>query len=127
MVTLEHIMEAYKIVKVNTRHKDKLFIFELFYSCNINNIYNILNSENYHHNKYNIFIIKEPKYRLIMSECMPDKVINHLVSSYFLFPFFYCNAENMVFRQHLLHIRFGSHTHEPVGFQPILFNIICCQ
>ena len=86
MVTLEHIMEAYKIVKVNTRHKDKLFVFELFYSCNINYIYNILNSESYHHNKYNIFIIKEPKYRLIMSEGMPDKVINHLVSSYFLFP-----------------------------------------
>ncbi len=49
-------------------------------------IYNTLKNENYHHQRYHIFIIKEPKYRLIMSETMPDKVVNHLVSTYFLFP-----------------------------------------
>lgn len=49
-------------------------------------IYNTLKDEAYHHQKYHIFIIKEPKYRLIMSETMPDKIVNHLVSTYFLFP-----------------------------------------
>ena len=86
VVTIENLMDVYKNVRNNTRHKEKIFVFELFFSCNIISIYNILKSEEYKHGKYNIFIIKEPKYRLIMSECMPDKIINHLISTYFLFP-----------------------------------------
>ena len=86
VVTIENLMDVYKTVRNNTRHKEKIFVFELFFSCNIISIYNILKSEEYKHGKYNIFIIKEPKYRLIMSECMPDKIINHLISTYFLFP-----------------------------------------
>lgn len=86
VVTIENLMDVYKTVRNNTRHKEKNFVFELFFSCNIISIYNILKSEEYKHGKYNIFIIKEPKYRLIMSECMPDKIINHLISTYFLFP-----------------------------------------
>ena len=86
VVTIENLMDVYKTVRNNTRHKEKIFVFELFFSCNIISIYNVLKSEEYKHGKYNIFIIKEPKYRLIMSECMPDKIINHLISTYFLFP-----------------------------------------
>ncbi len=86
VVTIENLMDVYKIVRNNTRHKEKIFVFELFFSCNIISIYNRLKSEEYSHGRYNIFIIKEPKYRLIMSECMPDKIVNHLVSTYFLFP-----------------------------------------
>lgn len=86
VVTIENLIEVYKTVRKNTRHKDKIFIFELFFSCNIISIYNTLKSEKYRHGRYNIFIIKEPKYRLIMSESMPDKIVNHLVSTYFLFP-----------------------------------------
>jgi len=33
---------------------------------------------------YNIFLIKEPKYRLIMSQNISDKLINHIISEYFL-------------------------------------------
>ena len=72
VVTIENLMDVYKTVRNNTRHKEKNFVFELFFSCNIISIYNILKSEEYKHGKYNIFIIKEPKYRLIMSECMPN-------------------------------------------------------
>lgn len=86
VVTIENLMDVYKTVRNNTRHKEKIFVFELFFSCNIISIYNRLKSEEYSHGRYNIFIIKEPKYRLIMSECMPDKIVNHLVSTYFLFP-----------------------------------------
>ena len=37
-----------------------------------------------HPGKYNIFFIKEPKLRLVMSQNMIDKLINHVVSKYFL-------------------------------------------
>lgn len=86
VVTIENLIDVYKTVRSNTKHKEKIFVFELFFSCNITSIYNMLKGEEYFHKKYNIFIIKEPKYRLIMSECMSDKIVNHLVSTYFLFP-----------------------------------------
>lgn len=86
VVTIENLTNIYNTVRKNTKHKDKILIFELFFSCNIMSIYNTLKDEAYHHQKYHIFIIKEPKYRLIMSETMPDKIVNHLVSTYFLFP-----------------------------------------
>ncbi len=86
VVTIENLMNVYQTIKTNTKHKDKIFLFELFFSCNIMHIYQLLIRGTYHHQNYHIFIIKEPKYRLIMSEVMTDKIINHFVSTYFLFP-----------------------------------------
>lgn len=48
------------------------------------NLYKILfdlHYKRYELGWYNIFIINEPKYRLIMSENIRDKVVNHLISS----------------------------------------------
>ena len=36
--------------------------------------------------KYNIFLIRYPKYRIIMSQSIYDKIINHYVSKYILEP-----------------------------------------
>ena len=44
-------MDVYKTVRSNTRHKEKIFVFELFFSCNIISIYNVLKSEEYKHGK----------------------------------------------------------------------------
>ena len=44
----------------------------------------IINNCNYKVSKYNIFLIREPKLRIIMSQNITDKVINHLVAKYFL-------------------------------------------
>ena len=35
---------------------------------------------------YDVFLVHEPKYRIIMSEMMSDNIINHLVSHYVLDP-----------------------------------------
>lgn len=49
--------------------------------CDISrNLYN----KEYKVGKYNIFLIREPKYRLIMSERFKDKLVNHLASRYIL-------------------------------------------
>lgn len=71
-------------VRVNTKNKLKLEKFENNYVSNIVNIKNLLESKNYIPGKYNIFLIKEPKLRIIMSQNIIDKVINHIVSQYFL-------------------------------------------
>lgn len=86
LLDLDKLNKVFKIIKKNTRHKTKILKFEIFYTSNIINVLEILKSKKYMHSKYNIFMIKEPKYRIIMSECMTDKIINHLISSYVLFP-----------------------------------------
>ena len=73
-----------KKIKNNTKNKQKLERFEYNYVSNIVYIKNILEKRKYQVGKYNIFIIKEPKIRLIMSQNIIDKIINHIVTEYFL-------------------------------------------
>lgn len=86
LLDIEKIMDVYHTIRLNSKHKDKIFVFELFFSCNLFSIYEVLKSKKYRHGKYNIFLLKAPKYRVIMSEQMSDKIVNHLVSKYVLFP-----------------------------------------
>lgn len=89
IVTLEHIEEAYKIIRKNTEHKKKLMLFDEYYMGNISHIYDELIHHKYHHGHYHIFLIREPKYRIIMSENLNDKIVNHLISKYVLQPLIY--------------------------------------
>lgn len=82
------IMKMYDKVKKSTKNKRKISNFDDYYSENIINIRNIINSKNYIPSKYNIFFIREPKVRIIMSQNIKDKIINHLVAKYFLIDIF---------------------------------------
>lgn len=80
----ETIIEMYKTVKKTVKNKSKITRFEEFKTYNINNIYNKLNNKTYIPGKYNIFLIKKPKYRIVMAQNISDKIINHLVAKYLL-------------------------------------------
>lgn len=85
IVDTKKIMKMYdNRIRINTKNKAKLLRFEYNYVSNIVYIKNILEDRKYIPGKYNIFIIKEPKLRLIMSQNIIDKIINHLVSEYLL-------------------------------------------
>lgn len=75
-------------VRVNTKNKLKLEKFENNYVSNMIYIKQILEEKNYKPGRYNIFLIKEPKLRIIMSQNIIDKLINHVVSQYFLINIF---------------------------------------
>lgn len=80
-----NIMDMYdNCVRKNTKNKKKLEEFNNLYSCNIKEIKEELMTNNYTPGKYNIFLIREPKLRIIMSQSIKDKIINHLVAKYFL-------------------------------------------
>lgn len=84
---LDHIRYIYdEVVSKRTKNKKKVLAFDNYYLENIFSIKYILSNNLYTPGKYNIFIIKEPKPRLIMSQSIFDKVINHLVSFYILKP-----------------------------------------
>lgn len=77
---------VYHDIKSNSRHKEKFINFELFLLSNLITILTVLRNRTYQHGMYNIFLISDPKYRVIMSENLSDKIINHLISKYLLFP-----------------------------------------
>lgn len=78
------IIDMYKKVKKTVKNKSKIIRFEEFKTYNINNIYNKLNNKTYIPGKYNIFLIKKPKYRIVMAQNISDKIVNHLVAKYLL-------------------------------------------
>ena len=86
IVNIPYIENMYYEVRLKTKHRSKIVNFETYYMSNIINIYETLKTKSDHHSKYNVFLVKEPKYRIIMSENIFDKVVNHLISEYILLP-----------------------------------------
>lgn len=85
MIDLDVIIDMYdSTIKVNTKNKEKIEEFENYYSENMVIIKELLASKKYVPGKYNIFFIREPKLRIIMSQNVPDKIVNHLVAKYIL-------------------------------------------
>lgn len=89
IVSYEAIEKNYKDITRNTKHKTKLIKFDMFFSANAVSLYNELKDGKYRHSNFNIFLINEPKYRIVMSECIRDKLVNHLVSNIILKPALY--------------------------------------
>lgn len=82
---VKNIMDMYnKKVKVTTKNKQKIEQFNDYYTSNITQLENDLKQKKYQAGKYNIFLIEEPKIRVIMSQNILDKLTNHLVAKYFL-------------------------------------------
>ncbi len=70
----------------NTKNKRKVERFKEYKCANITKIYNILKNREYKVGPYIHFTLYEPKKREIVSQGMIDKIINHLVSRYILYP-----------------------------------------
>ena len=81
MVRLKYLLDIYeKEVKVNVKNKKRIYEFEkhkmefLVYICDL------LNNNLYKGCSYKLFLIREPKVRLIMSESIIDKKeINYII------------------------------------------------
>lgn len=85
-VNIDDLLFIYKRIRSNTKHKEKLFKFEMNLSSNLIYIKNILEKGVYSHGKYNIFLISDPKYRIVMSENIYDKIVNNYIGYFYLNP-----------------------------------------
>ena len=81
-----NIVQAYNEVCRNTKNKRKVEYFKEYKCIYISRIHEILKNRAYKVGKYNVFTIYEPKERRIVSQNMQDKVVNHLVARYILYP-----------------------------------------
>lgn len=84
-IDLSNIEEAYLKIRKSIRNKKKLYLFEKNYYANCNMLVDRFNN-GYSYSKYNIFVIREKKKRLIMSSKLEDKIINHVVCKKILLP-----------------------------------------
>ncbi len=82
----DHIMKVYKEIRKNCRNKKKVLQFETFQCYHLFQIYKCLLNKSYQPGAYHVFTIKEPKERVIMSQKLEDKIVNHLVARYILMP-----------------------------------------
>ena len=86
-VNYKDLLNIYDLeIRKNCHNKRKIYLFEKNKMQNISNIYNLLINNNYNVGKYNIFIIRDPKYRIVMSLSVRDKIVNHYLARYVLIP-----------------------------------------
>lgn len=83
---INNIQNAFNEVCKNTKNKHRVENLKQYKSIYISRIHNILINKSYTVGPYNKFIIYEPKKREIVSQNMQDKIINHLVARYILYP-----------------------------------------
>ena len=89
LLDLRNIIKVYnKQIKLNTKNKHKIEKYENYLLLNFVNIKQKLENRDFKFDKYFIFLIKEPKYRIIMSQTINDKLVNHLVAKYILLSVF---------------------------------------
>ena len=81
---LDNIIDMTDRVLKRVRNKKKVYNFSLYKSEHIINIKNRLESRNLNLSKYNVFLITDPKCRIVASQNIEDKIINHLVAEYIL-------------------------------------------
>ena len=78
MISFNEVVSVYKKLRCSTKNKKEVIDFSLNLNQFLLDILRKLNNRCYSFGKYRIFLIREPKYRLIMSEKMSDKIVNHL-------------------------------------------------
>lgn len=83
---IKNIENAFNEVCRNTKNKKNVNKFKEYKCVYISRIQNILENKQYIVRKYNIFTVHEPKKRIILSQNMQDKIINHLVARHILYP-----------------------------------------
>jgi len=86
-ITIENLYSIWSIIKQTCKNKKEIYYFSLNLNTNLNNIYLALKNRTYVPNKYRTFIIFEPKPRLVMSQTVTDKIVNHFVTNYYLIPY----------------------------------------
>ena len=87
VVHIQNIECAFNEVMKTTRNKNKVILFDDYKMVYIYRIYKDMLNCTYLPFLVNEFIIYEPKKRLIVSQSIYDKVINHLVSRELLIPY----------------------------------------
>lgn len=90
MISYSNILYVFNKVKNKCHNKNKIMEFIRYKNCYLVDILSNLKNNSYIFSNYNIFLIHEKKYRIIMSESISDKIVNQMISYFILLPSFNC-------------------------------------
>mgnify|MGYP004467562181 CR=1 FL=1 len=85
-VNVKELSTIYDDIKANIKNKKRVYDFERYKLEYLQTACDMINSNTYNGGIYNIFIIYEPKLRVIMSQKIIDKIINHYITRTILIP-----------------------------------------
>lgn len=85
-ISYENIDNIWKIVRRTCKNKNAIFKYSLNKNTNNYNIYKVLLNCEYKPYLFRLFLIFEPKERLVMSQTISDKIVNHFIANYYLLP-----------------------------------------
>lgn len=85
-LTYEKLYAAWNTVSHTCKNRRGLYEFSMHQQARVAKILEDLKARNYYPNKYRCFMIFEPKPRLVMSQSIRDKVVNHFVAQEYLLP-----------------------------------------
>ena len=86
-ITMDNLYKMWDIIRSTCKNKKEVYKFSLNLNTNIYNIYVSLKNKTYVPDKYITFMIFEPKARLVMSQSIKDKIVNHFIANYYLIPY----------------------------------------
>lgn len=87
IVKISDLLDIYNQKKVKgVKNRKKILAFEKYKMEHLVYIKYLLENNLYIKSNYNIFLVNDPKVRVVMSESIIDKVINHYVAKYILIP-----------------------------------------
>lgn len=86
-ITFENVYQTWNIVRKTCKNKRAIFRFSVNKNTNIYNIYKALKTKKYQPLSFRLFLIFEPKPRLVMSQSVSDKIVNHFVTNFYLLPY----------------------------------------
>lgn len=85
-LTYEKVYAAWDTVSHTCKNRRGVYEFAMFQQARIAKMLEDLRARKYYPNKYRCFMIFEPKARLVMSQSIRDKVVNHFVTREYLLP-----------------------------------------
>ena len=85
-LSYEKLYAAWNRVSHTCKNKQGLYEFGMFQQARISKLLDELKNREYFPNAYRCFMIFEPKPRLVMSQSIKDKVVNHFVAREYLMP-----------------------------------------
>ena len=86
-ITYENVISTWDIVRRTCKNKRAIFRYHVNKNSMNYNIYQILLNGLYKPLPFRLFLIFEPKARLVMSQTVGDKIVNHFVAKYYLLPY----------------------------------------
>ena len=85
-LTFEDVYKAWRTVARTCKNRRGVFEFSLFAHARVWLILQELKARRYWPNRFRCFMIFEPKPRLVMSQSIRDKIVNHFVVDNYLLP-----------------------------------------